>query len=182
MRKALLLLVVALSLSAFSCSRAPVTSSTEQPDDVVGTPGGLAYRANVHQQGVPDRWPPVEMATTTLGSEADPVQIMYRSLIDTKAGQTRNNILYIYLPGVTPGSPDFGKSMTSNITAVGLPPGFSVNPDGTWIGPSPGMRSELVLKIEISRQVEPGVYSLEFDVNINGEDYGKLPCTMKVEQ
>ena len=120
------------------------------------------------------------MTTTTLGAEPETAQIMYRDSIETKAGQTRNNILYIYLPSVSPGSPEASMHMNVDIKTFTLPDGFTVNHDGTGFGPVPGVRSEVVLEIEISSQVNPGSYDLEFDVNINSEDYGQLPCRIIV--
>lgn len=82
---------------------------------------------------------------------------------------------------MAPGSHDADGSMNLDVEAVGLPDGFSVNPDGTSTGPCPGMGSELVLRIDTSPLVKPGEYDLEFDVKIDNKDYGKLPCAIKVD-
>jgi hypothetical protein len=69
----------------------------EAPDDIVPTLGGPAYRANVHQQGVENPWPPINTTKVTISSsfEADTVHIRYRDYIETKAGEPRYNIVLI---------------------------------------------------------------------------------------
>ncbi|GAI32617.1 unnamed protein product, partial [marine sediment metagenome] len=46
----------------------PAVGIEEVPDDIVSTPGGIAYRANVHQQGVENPWPPIESSEVVLKS------------------------------------------------------------------------------------------------------------------
>ncbi len=142
----------------------------QQPDDIVTTPGGAAYRANVHQQGVRDLWPLIETSEVVL---ADNVTITYRADIETKAGESRNNIVFLRIPG----RHDLGIS-NLNLSVSNSPSGIEVR-EGEGGGGLPGTIAQ-VLIIEISQNVKPGEYSFEIKVEFEGEDYGQLPCTIKV--
>lgn len=177
--KRLILFVAATSLMLAFLSCAGPTAEG-QADDIVSTPGGLAYRANVHEQGVKNPWPPIESTEVVLGSPPDVTRVSYRDHIETKAGQTRNNIFYIYLPNVSVDDADFSRPMVVSLKATNLPTGISVSEGESWHGPDPGRRSELPLKIEISPQVKPGEYSFEVSIEINSKDFGQIPCTIRV--
>ena len=71
------------------------SSGLVAPDDIVNTPGAATYRANVHEQGVPDRWPAIATVETRLAAGSGAVFVRYRAEITTKAGDIRNNILTI---------------------------------------------------------------------------------------
>lgn len=71
----------------------------ERPDDIIPTPGGLTYRANFHQEGVENPWPPIESKDVILASNKYSPQITYRDYIETKAGESRNNILHMSIGG-----------------------------------------------------------------------------------
>ena len=142
----------------------------QAPDDIVPTPGGVAYRANVHQQGVENPWPPIESVEVELGSGSNAVNVKYRDYIETKAGQTRNNIFYVRRRG------GFWDSRL-NLYAVDIPSSIKVFQEGG--GGLPGTLAS-VLVIEISKDVKPGQYTFEIGVEINGKDYGTVPCTIRV--
>ena len=146
-------------------------STTEQPDDVVITPDGYAYRANVHQQGVPDQWPPIQTVDVTLTSVNNTLQLNYRAEIDTKAGQTRNNIFRLYGAGVTSMF-----SASAVFEPVNLPSGFEAIETQTTIGPT----TTAVMNIQISPQVKTGTYNFQIQVQIGGADYGQVTCTVTV--
>jgi len=138
----------------------------ERPDDIVPTPGGPQYRANVHQEGVENPWPPIQ---TEEGVLADTVHVTYRANIETKAGKGRNNIVYVRIPG---------KDIRSiNLEAINTPVGIEVKRGIKWHGPRTIVQ---VLVIEISQDVEPGQYTFEIGVEIDAKDYGTVPCTIKV--
>ena len=67
----------------------------EIADDVIPTPGGIAYRANVHQAGEENPWPSIESTTVQLHSGKSEIILGYRNEIVTQAGETRNNIFTI---------------------------------------------------------------------------------------
>ncbi len=73
----------------------PPTTVVLASDDIVITPAGPAYRGNVNQQGVKNPFLPVQTTVVPL-TDAEDVRLDYRSTIETKAGQTRNNILWLY--------------------------------------------------------------------------------------
>ena len=164
-----LILTVSLAL-ALGCRLAPSTG--QQPDDIVPTPGGITYRANVYEQGKTNPWPPIQSNTVVLG---DNVTITYRAYIETKAGESRNNIIFMRIPDRY----DFD-TRNLNLSASNIPAGISVK-EGEGGGGLPGVMAK-VLVIEISQDVGPGEYTLEINMKFEGKDYGQIPCTVKVVQ
>ncbi len=142
----------------------------EVPDDIMPVPGGgPAYRANVHQQGVENPWPSIEISETYLGGGANEAHIYYRSSIETAAEETRNNVIKLIIPGKEVNSLAlYADNVTQGITLI----------DGMqWSGPS---SRASVLVIEIAADVAPGKYPLEIGLIINGKDYGMVTCTINV--
>lgn len=156
------------SLPATSPPYPSARPGVERPDDIVPTPGGPQYRANVHQEGIENPWPPIETKEEFL---AENVICIYRAYIETRAGEARNNIVRV----VTPGR-DTNKL---NLYISNTPTGIEVKQGMEWHGPR---TTAQVLVIEISRGVQLGQYSFEVGVVIDGKDYGKVPCTIKVIQ
>jgi hypothetical protein len=150
-------------------------TTEEAADDIVATPGSSAYRANVHQQGVENPWPPIEMKTMSLGNKPDIIRVMYREHITTEAGETRNNILYI---NRTEG---FFENISSDVRLYSddIPDGISL-----FRSNGGGLIGQLVsiLRIVISPVATPGQYTLEIGVEIKGKDYGTIPCTVQVTE
>ena len=142
----------------------------EVPDDIVPTPGGMAYRANVHHYGEENPWPPIESSEVALGSGSKAVYIRYRDYIETKGGEARNNIFNARREsGFDEGS--------LNLYATSIPLGVKLAQSVS--GGIPGTLAT-VLVIEISPGVAPGQYNFEVGLEINGKDYGTIPCTIKV--
>ncbi len=162
-RLATLIILVTILALAVGCQ------SGLQPDDIVITPGGSSYRANVIQQGKTNPWPPIQSSTVVLG---DNVTITYRADIETRAGESRNNLIFMRIPG----RHDLNTS-DLNLSASNLPAGISVKEGEA--GGLPGTIAKLLI-IEISQDVKPGEYTFEINVQFEGKDYGQLPCTIKV--
>ncbi len=176
--------------SPFTVDQAPrssITNPTEtsapeklSPDDVLPAPAmGPAYRANIEQWGVDNPWPPIEVADLVLGESTSELQVTYRDHIETKASETRHNILGFHLPNV---DWDDRSSQVSelnlDIDIVGLSSGITVTQDMIWYGP-PGL-FKVVLEIDISAYVKKGEYDFGILIEIDGKDYSSIPCTIKV--
>lgn len=146
----------------------PLSVETEAPDDIVHTPGGDAYRANVHQEGVPDRWPSIESVFVTL----DDIKVHYRQNIETQAGETRNNIISVYRE-----EGHFVDRTNLTLYSVAVPDGMIVTDIGG--GGRPGMLLT-VLSIAVSIDVGVGEYTFQIGTQIDGKDYGTIPCTVSV--
>jgi len=141
--------------------------SNEAPDDIVITPAGMQYRANVHEAGVTNPWPTVQTTTVDLSEN---ISVEYRSYIETQAGETRHNIVFVRVMPINQ-CPKVGLT-TNNMTA-----GIDINQSSG--GGFPG-NTEQVLTINILNDVEPGEYTFDIGLVIDGEDYGQLPCTINV--
>lgn len=147
-----------------------VPKGEEAADDITYTPGGPAYRANVHQEGVENPWTPIDTTKVTLGSsfETDAVYVRYRDYIETEAGESRKNIVLISM----------GNRAVEdlNLYTVDLQAGIEVTEGMRGYGPWVAS----VLVISISPDVVPGEHLFEIGIQIDGRDYGTIPCTIKV--
>ncbi len=204
MKRLIILGIVILSvilLVPVSCNKTPVSESSPTPtlpppltqtpplgalpgtpgaanDDIVFPPGGFTYRANVHAQGQPSGWPPVAQTEVTLRRLIQTADITYRSYIETRAGETRNNIFYLEVggyPGLDPLKVDY--------KAVNLPEGISVVRGEEMYGGIGGQNrkaSRVVMQIYIAEGVVSSEYTFAFQVVIDGINFGSIPCTVKV--
>lgn len=145
----------------------PPVPGEEAPDDIMPVPSGPAYRANVHEVGKENPWPEIETTEVVLGSSSKEINVRYRDYIETKAGEVRNNIFYIRRQG------GFWYS-NLNFYSVDVPAGIEIVNE-MW-----GGLPATVLVIEISKDVEPGQYTFEIGLEIDGEGYGTVPCTIRV--
>ncbi len=152
----------------------PPTNLSEAPDDIVITPGGDAYRANVHEQGVPDKWPEVQTVETRMDAATGAILVRYRSNVTTKAGQIRNNLLNVWsVLGLTV---DFVPH-TIALYTVGAPSALEFLQGSA--GGLPGSLATLLV-IEIPKTLASGRYQFAIGVVLDGKDYGALPCTVEV--
>ena len=170
MRKMLHVLELALILATLATGCSNISSSTkseEAPDDIIVTPGGPAYRANVQQEGAVNPGPSIQAREVMLDQN---VHVTYRANIDTKAGQTRNNIVYLRSSGQA--------INTLILNTLDVPDGMDVKYGMLWHG-RPGAMAQVIV-VEISRDVKAGQYSFEISIVLNGPDYGQIPCTITV--
>jgi hypothetical protein len=160
--------VLILTIFAIGCSN--ISSSTkgkEAADDIMTTPGGPAYRANVQQEGEWNPWPRIQTQEVMMDQN---VNVTYRANIDTKAGQARNNIVYVRTPGQA--------INTLNLNTSDVPAGMEVKYGMLWNGPQ-GVVAQ-VLIVDISNDVKKGQYSVDIEIILNGTNYGQIPCTIAV--
>jgi hypothetical protein len=146
------------------------------PDDIVNTPGAATYRANVHEQGVPDRWPAIATVETRLAAGSGAVFVRYRAEITTKAGDIRNNILTI--------RKESGHFETDdNLADVEL---YTIGAPADLIfyrhsaGGLPGTIAPLLV-IVVPPGLPQGRYEFLVGIEIKGKDYGTLPCSVVVQ-
>jgi len=164
--------IILATVLGLSLGCTPTSSAGEEPDDIVYTPGGITYRANVHEQGVANPWPSIQSSTVV---RDDNVTITYRADIETRASESRNNIVFIKIPD------RYGfDTHNLNLSADNVPDGIHIE-EGEGGGGLPGIMAK-VLIIEISKGVKPGEYSFEINVEFEGESFGEIPCTLKVVQ
>jgi hypothetical protein len=159
------------------------SSTTElNADDIFPAPGlGPQYRANVHLEGVDNPWPEIKSVTVTLEDPVHPAEVTYRNYIETEAGKTVNNIIRVYLQNVA--IEDLNShQMDVNVQAIDLPIGINMMKIGDWHGADPARQSKVIIAIEIDEQVQPGEYSIGLQVEIDGKNYGQVPCVISVIQ
>ncbi|MFA4837504.1 MAG: hypothetical protein WC749_15730 [Dehalococcoidia bacterium] len=181
MKRLTVIYIVVVAVILLIVSGCETDEGRQAPDDVIPAPGmGLQYRANIHQVGIENPWPDIQSTEVFIGDSSDTARITYRSYIETEAGQTRNNIFQIYLPDVDLGDLNL-RVIDVTLTAIDLPAGITATQSETqWHGADPARRSKAFLEIDISKQVNPGEYTFDIDVEIDGKDYGKVPCKVKV--
>ena len=161
------LILILLLLMSASCS--PSEQGKGAPDDIVTTPDGPAYRANVHEVGKENPWPSIESKTIVLGEGVDAARITYRNYIETKAGEVRNNIFSVEIPQRD--ISDVALEVSNIPSVISIPEGEK------WYGPR---RIKIILVIEIFQQVKQGEYNFEVSVKIDGKAYGTVPCIIRV--
>jgi len=96
-------------------------------DDIVFPPGGFTYSANVHQAGQLD-WPQVEQTEATLWHLTRIASITYRSYLETKAGETRNDIFFLKITGFPSLDP-----LKATYESANLPEGFTLEQGRKWM-------------------------------------------------
>ena len=140
----------------------------EAADDLIFTPAGvIIYRVNLN---APNKWPVIPTVTKTFVVDTDTISVTYRDYIETKAGQTRNDIISIIdterqIRYNQIGPNPIGSASIS-FTVVGLPAGITADTEGP-------------IKFKISSDVKSAQYTFQINVQINGASY-TLPCTIKV--
>jgi hypothetical protein len=162
------------SMIASTLTATSTSTSTQQGDDIMITPGGYAYRANINQQGQTNPFTPIQTADIVLSGG----HVTYRADIQTVPGTIRNNIVDVY--GVL--------SSQSTQSTLQLAVTLSVNsfPAGSGItvnigdqGSRPG-NTETVLNIVISPQTAAGDYQFNIGIVVDGLNWGTVPCTLHV--
>ena len=151
-----------------------LAAEAEAADDIMFTPGGYVYRANLHQQGEVNPWVEIETRQVTLAADdGSSLYLRYRDHIITGAGESRNNIFAVILPEEI--APDENAEL--NLYAADVPSGIEVTESMRWHGfraVSP------VLVFTMPADLKAGLYSCEISIEINGKDYGKAPCVIEV--
>jgi hypothetical protein len=172
-------MLVIASCSASQQNRIPtidecIAPEVQSADDIVYTPGGPAYRANLRQEGVVNPWPKIVWVTTFLhaGDKEFMVGLVYRHYIETKAGEARNNILRFSTSeeGVT--------IDTIELYTNGVPEKISIAECMQYVGPQSSHAR--VLSIIIGENIPSGDYTFGIGFIINGLDYGMAACTIEV--
>ena len=167
--------MIMLVLTAFTACSSPAGVAG---DDIVTPPGGFTYRANVHQQGQRD-WPPIQENEVTIETPSGTLGVRYRDYIETGAGETRNNIIYLDVNN----SPELPDPLQVDYSDVGLPDGITIERDGEMYGGIGGQdreSSRVVLQIHIASYVKPGEYPFAVHIDYEGTDFGSFPCTVRV--
>jgi hypothetical protein len=152
------------------------TDITDQhADDIMPAPGmGPAYRANIHEQGKENPWPSIKTTGFKIIRGTDEATVYYRKYIETKAGETRNNIIKAFIPFKDNNHVDF-KSL--EIYTTGVPAGITLSIGGNWSGSN---SRNAYLVIDVSSGLSTGPYKFDIGILINGDDYGTLPCTINI--
>jgi hypothetical protein len=101
------------------------------------------------------------------------VSVEYRQNIETVAGETRNNIVEVY------GKTAMITFQHMNLYAVGVPGVLDLAQYGDGKEERPGVPAS-ILFINIPKTTQPGQYSFAIGIEIDGEDYGTVPCTLSV--
>jgi hypothetical protein len=168
------------STTAITTKSAVTTTPATPPyDEAEITPGGWRYRADFIQYNLPR----VQQDDVIIGTVQNRCEIIYRSNITTPAGETRTNIFFITLLDVSNDIP--ATSVTPiqvNLVAIDLPDGLNFTADGEGTQSDPWRACQVLTHLQIGKSLKPGGYSFQFDVNVNGIDYGRIPCAIEIVQ
>jgi hypothetical protein len=163
-----IMLVAVSCLTLVSCD----VGIKEQPDDVLQLVHGLAYRADIGDDGWINSTPVIKQESVELRPRSNVITVTYRKTIEVGQGQSANIIFYVQM--LIDQHP-----IEVHINPVGLPEGMTNQVIKQWRDSDFGF-SQGALKIRIYRKTAVGEYHLEFSINVNGEDCGVLPCVIRV--
>jgi hypothetical protein len=71
------------------------TSAAQAPDDIISSPGGAIYRANVTQEGETNPWPRIPTGIRGWSVGWDTISVYYRPEIASKPGESHTNIIVV---------------------------------------------------------------------------------------
>jgi hypothetical protein len=175
-----LLVTLLILFSLVSCGgKTPIptgqlpTHAAQSADDIIPTPGGGAYRANVTETGVKNPWPPVQvgMASWTVGK--DTISVFYRSDIEAKAGEAYTDIIVVSAVKML----DRNKNKLV-LYADTVPKGITVTDAAQPVGTLGTLGTVLV--ITMSPDIATGVYTVKIGIELDGKDYGVVSCLVTV--
>jgi hypothetical protein len=148
------------------------------PDAVVPTTGGLKYEIDVNEEKFDSRSRQhIETGTISLGQD---VSVTYRPNIEsmesrTKREQESRNIIHVEAPGKDLQSLSLNlKNVPADIDVFLPCPQDKYYKYQAWYGSD---SADLVLLIEV---YNTGQFSFDIGIEIEGKEYGSIPCTIKI--
>ena len=176
---ALILPLILLLLPAAACNGgqaaalnpiATVTSLTageDTPEAVDFTPGGPCIKISSQTAEAPTM--NLNFTTVTLDDNNPSSYVSYRDYITSTAGETRVNILRVT-------TPEWQLESLELYTGE-IPAGIEIVETMQWRGPR---TIASVLSIAIAGDIEAGEYTLDIYIEIDGQSYGSVACTIQV--
>ncbi len=163
-----------LTFSITDNNNETIINTAKQADDYLPTPDGYRYVANINNYNNDENeWLPIQTVELCLKKPTSSAFIQYRNYIETKAGETRNNILIVNIPR----SPANTNYINVVISLMNAHNGIEINNGPMY--QEYGL-SCIILEFVISTNIDPGEYGIEIGIEIDGEDYGIVPCTIRV--
>ena len=163
-------------VSEYRPSTTTTSSDTLPYDEAMVTPGGWRYRGDF-----PQYKQNIAQHSAVIGEQPDQAQITYRSDIETKAGETRTNLFYITLLNVSTETPTpYLANIQTTLGVKNIPNGLAFVQEGEGYQGAGWRTSEVLVHIRIAAGIKPGDYTFQVAVNIDGKEYGQVPCAIKI--
>jgi hypothetical protein len=150
----------------------PTFVDRQAPDDAIIMSNGCVYRANIHEAGRKNPWPPVAVTSTNFTRGSEIIMVRYRSVIEAKPTELHPNIVSI-------SKEDGFWTNKLDFYTVGVPKGINIT-RGYGVGGGPPGVIGTVLAIIVEPDVAPGQYTFKIGIIIDDKDYGNIPCTVNV--
>ena len=115
----------------------------------------------------------IKTTETILGNSMDAPHVVYRNDIETSSGQTRYNIIDVWIPSRSMEAENVTLRLANTYPEFGIEYLLMINAD--YDG-----HYRTALKIDISSQAMPGNYNIEVLVFLNRKYCGKIPFTLHV--
>jgi hypothetical protein len=145
------------------------------PDAVVPTADGLKYEINVNPDKFDSRSQPVETETVSLDAD---ISVTYRPDIELRESRRESearNIIHVAAPGRDMQSLRLNlKNIPAELDVVLPYPQDKYYEYQAWHGTD---SAEQVLLIEA---YNTGQFSFDIGIEIEGQEYGTIPCTVKI--
>ena len=169
------MIVVTISVLIFTACN---SVKPEANDAIYQTPDGIAYIANVSGAAPKHLGPPIQSVDVIFLKGANTADISYRNYMKQPPAN-RNDIFNIgfsnepqnnSIPNLSNGS--------IVLKVIGLPDGITANVGSG--APNELFSWQQLIQFMITTNVKLNMYDFKIDVQINGTDFGTLPCTIKV--
>ena len=170
--------VVTLAFLVSACISGNV-GVPQQPDDVVRTQDGYAYRESAFGNGVSIGSMTISEHTVVFVVDGRTLQLTYRNVIETVAGATRNCIVTLRLVS------DVATQRTSTrlslrLSVVAGSVGLTLAPGEPNWGPDPRSLVQVPMRIHVASSAKPGEYPVTLAAKVDGVLVGELPCEITV--
>jgi hypothetical protein len=120
---------------------------------------------------VKNPWPPIPIVSANLTKGSETITVYYRPTIETKAWEIHTNIVIVIREGA------FLNDEKLTLYDVDVPEGINITRGG-----GAGLPGSLgaVLVVIMEPDIAAGQYTFQIGIEIDGKDYGTVPCTVEV--
>lgn len=143
-------------------------------DDILFTPGGAAYRANVHGPDT-EEWPPVAEQTVSLGDQE--IQLDYRDYVELGVGDCKGILFTLHTAGTGLEGKDvsYTVGLLNGDTITSLPEPLAIAEMWSYDDPPHQSSPLTVMMLEVDCRMDHAE-EFELGVQLEAEGIGVIGC------
>ena len=146
-------------------------------DSIVLFDSGPSYVGNSASANK-NNYPSVVISQAVLTHDVFQLHVSYRADIEGPKGETRYDIIYLFLTGKDLNTSSPQNSITAvKIYTTSVPEGLKITEATQWTG---DLSSGSILMLDFTAGLSAGKHKLDLGIFVNGIDFGTLPCTLNV--